>query len=84
MQSTKPDQAFSSVYPSSPVTSKSLSPKLREGKGVDRSFLIACGLGAVTVVFGMTALVYQFAPEFSKLRNASSQGEIPKFSSFQG
>lgn len=83
MQSTKPNQAFSSVY-STPVTPKALSPKLREGKSVDRSFVIACCLGAVTVVFGVTALVYQFAPEFNKLRNASSQSEVPKFSTFQG
>ncbi len=85
MQSTKSNQAFSSVYPNSPVTSKAPSPtKLREGEGIDRSFLIACGLGAVTIIFGITALVYQFAPEFNKLRNASSQGEMPKFSNLQG
>jgi hypothetical protein len=84
MQSTKPNQAFSSVYVNPPVTAKALSSEVKEGRGVDRSFVIACCLGAITVVFGAATLVYQFAPEFNKLRNASSQGEVPTFSTFQG
>jgi hypothetical protein len=84
MQSTKSNQAFSSVYSNPAVTSKASSPDLSEGKGIDRSFVIACGLGAVTIVFGVTALIYQFAPEFNRLRNASSQVEVSRFSAFQG
>ncbi|MBW4513604.1 MAG: hypothetical protein KME11_00080 [Timaviella obliquedivisa GSE-PSE-MK23-08B] len=84
MQSTQSNQAFPQVYSDSSVTSKAASTGLSEGKGMERSFAIACGLGAVTVVFGITALIYQFAPEFNRLRNASGQGEVPKFSTFQG
>ena len=84
MQSTKSNQAFASVYSNPPVTSKAPAPDLSEGKGMERSFVIACGLGAVTVVFGVTALIYQFAPEFNKLRNASSQVEVSRFSAVQG
>jgi hypothetical protein len=84
MQSTKQNQAFSAVSSASPVHAKVLSPKVKERRGVDRSFMIACGLGAVTVIFGVTALVYQFAPEFNKLRDASSQGEMPNFPTFLG
>jgi hypothetical protein len=86
MQSTKQNQAFSTVYSASPipVPAKVLSPEIKEKQESDRSFMIACCLGAVTVVFGIAALVYQFTPEFNKLRNASSQGEVPDFSTFQG
>jgi hypothetical protein len=89
MQSTKSKQAFSSIYSKAPVTSKAPSPTLsesqvNESKGMERSFVIACGLGAVTVIFGVTALIYQFAPEFNKLRNASGQVEKLNFSTFEG
>jgi len=89
MHSTKSKQAFPSTYSKTPVASKAPSPGLSDGKlseneEMERSFMIACGLGAVTVIFGVTALIYQFAPEFNKLRNASGQVEVPEFSVFHG
>lgn len=84
MQSTKQSPAFPTIYSTSAVYPKALPPEAKEHRGVDRSFMIACGLGAVTVVFGMAALVYQFTPEFNRLKNASSQGEIPNFSTLRG
>jgi hypothetical protein len=84
MQSTKQNQAFSALYPASPAHAKVSTPKVKERQEGDRSFMVACCLGAVTVIFGVTALVYQFAPEFNKLKNASSQGERPSFSALKG
>jgi hypothetical protein len=85
MQSTKSNQALPSTYSKSPAPSKAPSLEVNsESEGMERSFAIACGLGAVTVIFGVTALIYQFAPEFNKLRNASSQVEVPEFPTFWG
>lgn len=84
MQSTKSNQALPSTYSKSPAPSKAPSLEVNSDEGIERSFAIACGLGAVTVIFGVTALIYQFAPEFNKLRNASSQVEAPEFPIFRG
>jgi hypothetical protein len=84
MQSTKQNPALSALYSAAPVHAKVSQPEVKEQREGDRSFTIACCLGAVTVVFGVTALVYQFAPEFNKLRNASSQSASTNFPTFQG
>jgi hypothetical protein len=79
MQSTQQNKALSSSY----ATAAKVAPSEPKAKEFDRSFMIACCLGAATVVFGLAALVYQFTPEFIRLRDASSQGEIPKIGTLQ-
>jgi hypothetical protein len=83
MQSTQQNKALSAVYSTSPVYAKVL-PSEPKAKGIDRSFLIACGLGTATVIFGLAAMIYQFMPEFERLKDASSQGEMPKIGTLQG
>jgi hypothetical protein len=83
MQSTQQNKALPAVYSTSPVYAKAAQSEVK-AKGIDRSFLIACGLGTVTVIFGLAALVYQFMPEFQRLKDASSQGEISKIGTLQG
>jgi hypothetical protein len=83
MQSTQQSKAIAAVYSNSPVYAKAL-PQESKAKGIDRPFVISCCLGAVTVIFGMAALVYQFTPEFSRLKDASGQGEMPKIGTLPG
>jgi hypothetical protein len=85
MQSTQQNQALSSVYSPASVPSNSpVAPKAADvppQRVIDRSFVVACCLGGVTVIFGLAALIYQFAPEFSRLKNSVS--EAPQMSNLQ-
>jgi hypothetical protein len=69
MQSTKQKLAFSAYTQPATESKKSLN--------VDRSFLIACGLGLATTVFGFMALFNQFSAEFDELTNR--QSAAPEF-----
>jgi hypothetical protein len=80
MQSTQQNKVLSSGYATAAAKVLPSTPKAKE---IDRSFVIACCLGTATAIFGLAALVYQFTPEFTRLRDASSQGEIPKIGTLQ-
>jgi hypothetical protein len=53
----------------------SVQPARRPAE-INWSFWLSCGMGAVTVVLGLAALAYQFAPDFNKLKPHVSQGNL--------
>jgi hypothetical protein len=70
MQSTKRNLSFSAYTQPAAEPKKPLS--------VDRSFLIACGLGLATTVFGFVALFNQFSAELDEFQ-LNRQSAAPEF-----